>query len=611
MSEKQTKNNKNKDFQIPDPIALGKAIMEAYEKVQPLFEEYIEKYTNPNTAKDLSHIKFDPMNVREAYIEFLEKLAQKPEKYFEIQAEFVQDWVNLWQNSMQKFMGEKPLLPEINIKSDRRFKAPEWEESAIFEFIKKSYLLTCQQVEKTITSVEGLDNKQKEKLKFQAKLLTDAMSPTNFAITNPEVIKETIDTGGKNLVKGFENLLEDLKRGNGDLNISTTKYEAFELGKNVAVTKGQVIYQNDLMQLIQYEPKTKNVFKTPLLVIPPWINKYYILDLRPKNSLIEWLVEQGHSVFIISWVNPTAKLAKKKFEDYMFEGVIDAVEQIKKVTGEDQVNTIGYCLGGTLLATTMAYIEGKNIRSKKSKTPIKSATFLTTLLDFQHAGDMKLFLDDEQLEHLDKIMKEHGILQGKEMQKTFSLMRANDLIWSFVVNNYLMGKEPFPFDLLYWNDDCTNMPAAMHRFYLRNMYRDNNLVKAGKIKIDGIGIDLSKIKSPCHFISTKEDHIAPWIATYEGAKRLVDSDVRFTLAASGHIAGIVNPPEKDKYCYWVNDKMADTPEEWFNNTIKYKGSWWKYWQEWVVVYSGEKVTARKLKNGLEPAPGSYVKIRYC
>ena len=603
MSAKKAKDSKDEDYQMPDPIALGKAIMGAYEKAQPLFEEYVEKYTHPDMAEELSSINFDPMNVREAYMEFLEKLAQNPEKYFEVQAEFIQDWASLWQSSMQKFMGEAPSLPDPDIKADRRFKAPEWEESAIFDFIKKSYLLTCQQVEKTISSVEGLDDKQVEKLKFQAKLLTDAMSPTNFAVTNPEVIKETIDTGGKNLVKGFENLLEDLKRGNGDLSISTTKYEAFELGKNIAVTKGQVIYQNDLMQLIQYEPKTKKAFKTPLLIIPPWINKYYILDLRPKNSLIEWLVEQGHSVFIISWVNPTAKLAKKKFEDYMFEGVIDALEQIKKVTGEDQANAMGYCLGGTLLATTMAYLEGK-----KRKTPIKSATFLTTLLDFEHAGDMKLFLDDEQLDKLDKIMEEHGILQGKEMQKTFSLMRANDLIWSFVVNNYLMGKEPFPFDLLYWNDDCTNMPAAMHRFYLRNMYRDNNLVKAGGIKIDGVDIDLSKIKTPCHFISTKEDHIAPWIATYEGAKRL-GGDVRFTLAASGHIAGVVNPPEKNKYCHWVNDKMTDTPEEWFNSATVHKGSWWHCWQEWAVDYSGENVTARKIKDDLEPAPGSYVKVR--
>ncbi len=600
MSENQAKND---GVQVPDPITLGKAILDAYEKAQPIFEDYINKYSSADAADEFSAFNFDPMNVRETYLEFLDQIAQKPEKYFEIQAEFMQDWITLWQSSVNRFMGDGTQAPQSDLKPDRRFKSAEWQESALFDFIKNSYLLTCRHVEKTIGTADGLSDKQKEKLQFQAKLLTDAMSPTNFAMTNPDVIKETMKTGGQNLVKGFENLLNDLKRGHGDLNISTTKYDAFELGKNIAVTKGEVIYQNDLMQLIQYAPKTKDVFQIPLLVVPPWINKYYILDLREGNSLIEWLVEQGHTVFTVSWVNPTAKLATKQFEDYMLEGMLEAINQIQKATKEERVNIIGYCLGGTLLATTLAYLT-----KKKKADCVASATFLTTLLDFDLAGDMKLFLDDEQLENLEKMMGQHGILQGKELQRTFSLMRANDLIWSFVVNNYLLGKEPFPFDLLYWNDDCTNMPAAMHSFYLRNMYRDNKLIEVGGITIDGVDIDLSKIKTPCHFISAKEDHIAPWVATYAGIKHL-SGDVTFTLAASGHIAGVVNPPAKNKYCYWVNKESAGTPESWLENATEHAGSWWPHWQKWITPRAGKNVTARSVKKGIEAAPGSYVKVR--
>ncbi len=583
-----------------DPTQLAQSIIAAYQKATPLFEKYI---SNGGAAGQFSNIDFDPMNAQQSYMNFLEKVAQNPNKFIEIQAGFANDWVNLWQQSMSKFIGGKAQATIEPQKGDRRFKAPEWEENALFDFIKQSYLLTCNHMEKTLADSTDIDDKQKEKLRFQAKLFTDAMSPTNFLLTNPEVLNETMKTGGDNLVKGFENLLEDLERGGGSLDISTTNYESFELGKNIAVTKGSVIYQNELMQLIQYEAKTKEVNKTPLLIIPPWINKYYILDLREGNSLIEWAVEQGHSVFVISWVNPTSKLAAKDFEDYMNDGVLAALEQIEKTTGEAQTNAVGYCLGGTLLATTMAYLA-----KKKQASRVKSATFLTTLLDFEHAGDMKLFLDDEQLKKLDTMMDKHGVFEGKEMHKTFALMRANDLIWSFVVNNYLMGREPFPFDLLYWNDDCTNMPAAMHRFYLRNMYRDNKLVKAGGIKMNGVDIDLSKIKTPCHFISAKEDHIAPWVATYEGVK-LMSGDTTFTLAASGHIAGVVNHPSKNKYCYWSNDKTPDNPDDWMNAAMQHDGSWWGVWNEWVSGFSDEKIMARKVKNKIEPAPGSYVRVR--
>lgn len=598
------KDNVMESFKTPDPVKLAQAIMDAYEKSQPLLDKYIRQYDSDIAMEQLQNFNLDPMNVRESYLDFLDKIAQNPEKFIDIQMEYTKEWMDLWMNSMKKFMGEAANTVIEPEKGDRRFKAPEWQEGAIFDFIKQSYLLSCRHMERTIDDVDGLSETQKEKLRFQTKLFANAMSPTNFALTNPEVINETLKTGGENLVKGFQNLIKDLERGNGELSISTTDYSAFELGKNIAVTEGKVVYQNDLMQLIQYTPKTKEVYKTPLLIIPPWINKYYILDLRSGNSFIEWAVEQGHTVFTISWVNPTSKLAEKSFEDYMNEGVLDALDQIENITKEKETNVVGYCLGGTLLATTLSYLT-----KKKQEKRVASAKFLTTLIDFEHAGDMKLFLDDEQLEHLDKMMEATGVLSGKELQRTFSLMRANDLIWSFVVNNYLMGKEPFPFDLLYWNDDCTNMPAAMHRFYLRNMYRDNKLKEKGGIEMNGTKIDLSVIKTPCHFLSTREDHIAPWVATYEGAK-LMGPNVTFTLAASGHIAGVVNPPAKNKYCYWTNTKLPERPEDWLDGAKQHEGSWWPNWNKWAEKKSGkEKVPARKVKNAIEPAPGSYVKVR--
>jgi polyhydroxyalkanoate synthase len=410
-------------------------------------------------------------------------------------------------------------------------------------------------------------------------------------------------------LRGLENLVEDLQRGDGDLEISKTRYEAFEVGKNLATTEGSVVYQNDLMQLIQYTPSTKTVFKTPLLILPPWINKYYILDMRPENSFIKWAVDQGHSVFVISWVNPDKKLSQKSFESYMKEGLIEALDQIEKQTGEPQANVVGYCIGGTLLATSLAYLT-----AHKQDKRVASATFLTTLIDFHQAGDLSIFVDDEYLKIIDEKMDKAGYLEGSNLRQTFSLLRANDLIWSFVVNNYMLGKEPFPFDLLYWNDDSTNMPAEMHRFYLRNMYRDNKLCKAGGIKIGKTPIDVSKIKVPSYFISTKEDHIAPWKSTYEGMM-LLDGKKRFVLAASGHVAGVINPPAANKYHYWVNDKIDDREhaEEWLDQAEQRDGSWWSDWAEWVKAYAGKQVSARDPKKGklkvIEPAPGSYIKMK--
>ncbi|MCK5375037.1 MAG: class I poly(R)-hydroxyalkanoic acid synthase, partial [Alphaproteobacteria bacterium] len=490
-----SKETTEKPIQMPDPMALGKAIVNAYEKAQPLFEEYAAKYSSPDTYKDMMSVNFDPMNVRRAYLDFLKEIAINPQSAFSMQSDFIQDWYAVWQGSITKFMGQdsNQFPTKAQIKSDKRFRAPEWEENAIFDFMKKSYLLTCKYVENSIKSSTDLSEKDKEKLGFYTRIFTDALSPTNFAMTNPEVLKETMNTGGKNLIDGFANILEDLTRGKGDLKISMTQYDKFTLGENIAVTPGRVVFQNEMMQLIQYTPKTEKVLKTPMLIVPPWINKYYILDLRPGNSYVEWLVEQGHTVFIMSWVNPDEKMAETPFSAYVHKGVIEAIEQVRKITKEDKVNTISYCIGGTLLAITLAYLE-----ATRKESPVASATFLTTMFDFKKAGEILIFLDDAQIAGLENKMEKTGYLDGAGLKKTFSMLRANDLIWSFVINNYLMGKEPFPFDLLYWNDDPTNMPRAMHSFYIHNMYSKNKLIEPGGISIDGVDIDLSKITVPCH-----------------------------------------------------------------------------------------------------------------
>jgi polyhydroxyalkanoate synthase len=433
------------------------------------------------------------------------------------------------------------------------------------------------------------------------------MSPSNFALTNPQVVRETMKTGGHNLVKGLKNLLEDLDEGDGQLRIKMTDMKAFQVGRNVATMPGKVVYQNELMQLIQFSPLTETVYRRPLLIVPPWINKYYILDLREKNSFIRWATQQGHTVFVISWVNPDARLAHKKFEDYMFEGTLAAIDAVGEATGSREVNTIGYCLGGTLLGSTLGYM------AAKGDDRVRSATYFVALLDFSIPGELGVFIDEKQVESLEKKMNERGYLEGSEMATTFNMLRSNDLIWSFVINNYLMGKEPFPFDLLYWNSDSTRMPASMHSYYLRNMYLHNRLREPGGINLGGVPIDLSQVKVPSYFISTVEDHIAPWRSTYLGARAL-GGPVRFVLGGSGHIAGIVNPPAANKYGYWTNDALPPTPDDYQQSAVQHEGSWWNDWQAWIGALDGDdRVPARVPGDGklkpIEDAPGSYVALR--
>jgi len=585
---------------LPDPVEMSQKMANIAERSQKLVTDFLDRHGNePNS-------NLDPLNIGGAFLEMTTQMMSDPVKMMQAQMNLWQDYMDLWQSTTRRMMGEdsEPTIePE---QGDRRFKHEAWDENQVFDFIKQSYLLSARWMQSTVSDVEGMDDKTSKKVDFYTRQFADAMAPSNFVMTNPEVLEATLASRGENLVKGLENLLGDLERGEGKLAISMTDTEAFELGENIALTPGKVVYQNDLMQLIQYEPTTKQVYKRPLLIMPPWINKYYILDLREKNSYVKWAVAQGFTVFIVSWVNPDTKLAQKSFEDYMVEGPLDALDAIEKATGEKEVNIVGYCLGGTLLSCTLSYME-----SKKDKR-VKSATFLTTMTDFTEAGELGIFIDEEQLTALEDKMSKTGYLEGAHMATTFNMLRANDLIWSFVVNNYLLGKDPFPFDLLYWNSDSTRMPAAMHSFYLRNMYQKNLLVKPGGIKLKGVPIDLTKVKTPAFMLATKEDHIAPWASTY-AATQLFSGPVRFVLAASGHIAGVVNPPAGNKYNYWTNAKNPKDPEDWLSKAAEHPGSWWPEWAKWLSKHSGEKVPARVPGDGklkvIEDSPGSYVAVK--
>ncbi|WP_426958078.1 PHA/PHB synthase family protein [Muricoccus radiodurans] len=588
-------------FRLPDPAVVTRTMSDVAERGQRIVSEFLRR----QQAEGGTMANPDPLNIGNAFLEMTARLMANPARLVQAQIGFWQDYLTLWQNTARRMMGVQvdPVIAEA--KGDKRFKDDAWRESEVFDFIKQSYLLSSRYVTNVVHGAEGLDSKTAQKVDFYTRQFVDAMSPTNFWMTNPEVLRKTAETGGENLLKGLSNLLSDLERGKGSLRISMTDATKFKIGENIAVTPGKVVYQNALMQLIQYSPTTETVLKRPLLILPPWINKYYILDLRPKNSFVRWAVSQGHTVFICSWVNPDESLAEMGFDDYMRLGPYAALDAIKEATGERQVNAIGYCLGGTLLASTLAHM------AKKGDDRIASATFFTTMLDFEEAGELGVFIDEEQLQAIEAKMSQRGYLEGSEMATTFNMLRANDLIWSFVVQNYLLGQEPFPFDLLFWNGDSTRMPARMHSFYLRRMYQQNDLVKPGGVELDGVALDLRDIKVPSYFLATREDHIAPWKSSYKGS-RLLSGPVRFVLAASGHIAGVVNPPEAGKYSHWINDTPSPTSDEWFTASTEFSGSWWPDWQRWVSGQDSEKVPARVPGTGglpaIEDAPGAYVKV---
>ncbi|MBA3998522.1 MAG: class I poly(R)-hydroxyalkanoic acid synthase [Candidatus Accumulibacter sp.] len=596
-------NKTEEDKSLPNPADVAKSYAEVAQRASRLLTQFMERKAKEGVAAPA-----DELGVAKAFMDLSSRLLANPYKLAQTQMNMMWDYFSLWQNSTLKMMG-MPLNPvAAPEKSDKRFKDEDWEQHFLFDFMKQSYLITARHLHDTVSGAEGLDEQTQTKVNFFTRQYIDALSPSNFAMTNPEVFRETVKSHGQNLVKGFNNLLQDLESGDGQLRIRMTDTEAFELGKNVGTTPGKVVFQNDLIQLIQYDPATKDQFKKPLLIVPPWINKYYILDLREKNSMVKWATDQGYTTFIMSWVNPDEKLAHKGFEDYLLEGSMAAIDAVEQATGEKEINLAGYCLGGTLLMTTLAYMTAK--KDKRAA----SATFFTTMIDFSEPGELGVFLDEGAVTGLEKKMAERGYLEGSEMAGTFNMLRANDLIWSFVVNNYLMGKAPFPFDLLYWNSDSTRMPYAMHSYYLRNMYLANKLREPGGLELAGVKIDISKVKTPCYFISTIEDHIAPWKSTYLGAL-LPSGPVKFVLGGSGHIAGIVNPPSANKYGYWTNDALPASADEFLAGATQNPGSWWSDWQQWLGALPGgdKKVPARVPGAGnlkvLDDAPGSFVKFR--
>jgi len=579
------------------PQVEPKVVQSVAERSSKILADFARKQ-----SESLSAAMRDEMGIAKAYMDLYAKMASDPALVASMSVNLWVDYARLWQSSWMKMFGLESAPVAVPAKSDARFKDEDWSANFLFDLIKQSYLISARHIQSAVAQVDGLPADSENKVAFFTRQYVDALSPSNFLLTNPQVLRETVSSGGQNLVRGLNNLLTDIEKGGGQLQISMTDEKAFKLGENVATTPGSVLFENDLMQLIQYKPLTAQVLKRPLIIVPPWINKYYILDLREKNSFIRWAVSQGHTVFVVSWVNPDAKLAQKGFDDYMREGPLAALDAVEKATGEREVTFIGYCLGGTLLGATLAYL------AAKKDERVKSATFFVSLLDFSQPGELGVFIDEAQVESLERKMNQRGYLEGSEMASTFNMLRSNDLVWSFVVNNYLMGKDPFPFDLLYWNADSTRMPARMHSFYLRNMYIKNLMGVPGGIQLGGVPIDLSKVTIPSYFISTVEDHIAPWKTTYKGA-RYLKGPVRFVLGGSGHIAGIVNPPAAKKYHFWTNDKLPETAEKWFESAVQKPGSWWEDWQSWIEMTNTDKVPARSPQKAIEPAPGRYAKLR--
>jgi polyhydroxyalkanoate synthase subunit PhaC len=524
----------------------------------------------------------------------------------EVQTNIAKAYLDLWGSSMRRLAGEDAPPAIAPSPRDKRFADPEWKSNQFFDFVLQLYLLTTKWAQDLVTKAEGLDPHTRRKAEFYVKQVTNALAPSNFLLTNPEVLRETLASNADNLVRGMKMLAEDIEAGRGMLRIRQSDAANLEVGVNMATTPGKVIFQNELMQLIQYEPATEKVLRTPLLIVPPWINKFYILDLKPEKSFIKWCVDQGVTVFVISWVNPDKSLGAKTWEDYMKGGPLAAMDAIERVTGEMRVHTLGYCVGGTLLATTLAWL------ADKRRVRATSATFLAAQVDFTHAGDLLVFVDEDQVSAVERDMQATGVLEGAKMAMAFNMLRSNDLIWSYVVSNYLKGQQPAAFDLLHWNSDATRMPAANHSYYLRNCYLENRL-SSGTMVLDNTLLDLSKVKVPVYNLATREDHIAPADSVLYGSQ-FFGGPVKYVLSGSGHIAGVVNPPSSGKYQYWTNDNIKDVSlSDWLKGAREHKGSWWPDWREWLASIDPEEVAARSVGTAtlapIEDAPGSYVRVR--
>lgn len=591
---------KDNDTQGLNLSKLSELMIKYSDKQKSVMSALAKSPKQPDLKKDI--------NLLTDFGEMMMKLAGDTQTLLSSQQDYMTDLLKLSDRFGRKLMGmDVDDTPVPEVATDKRFRSDEWGKNPFFEFIRDSYLISARNITKTVSQVKGMDAKKKKRVEFFTKQLLEAASPSNYLPTNPELLKLTLESGGDNLLEGIDNFLNDVDCHDGSLSIKMTADQNFKVGENLAVTPGKVVFQNDLIQLIQYNPTTEKVYKTPVMISPPWINKFYILDLNEQISLVRWLVDQGYTVFMISWVNPDRNHADKTFEDYMLEGHLKALDVIKGITRSPKVSAIGYCTGGTMLATTAAYL------AAKGEDRFASLTYMATLIDFSEPGDLGIFLDQDEVDRIVADVDNVGYLDGRHLAKTFNMLRPTDLIWSYAVNNYLKGKEPVPFDILYWNSDSTNLPANMYRFYLENSYIENRFKEPKGVTLNGVPISISDITTPSYFLTTQDDHIVLWNGSYKGAL-LHSGPVRFVRGASGHVAGVVNPPSKNKYGYRIADTLPEDPDEWLENSVWEDGSWWPDWHEWNMAFAGSLVNKRMPATkgkyqAIEDAPGSYVKRR--
>ncbi len=592
------------DFKLADPVQFAQNMAKVFEQAAAIARIVAER---PDLASRETETQVTPMDqvaktlgaVGQAYM-------ADPQKLMEAQMQLWAGYTQLWQNAWARLLGEAASPPVTTpARADKRFKDKDWQENAIFDFLKQFYLISAQWAQDLVKNAEGLDDHTRHKARFYVEQIANALSPSNFALTNPEILRTTLATNGANLIEGLKHLEEDMKAGGGRLRIKQSDTDAFEIGRNIAMTPGKVIFRSEIFELIQYAPTTPESYAIPLVIFPPWINKFYILDLNPKKSFIRWAVEQGLTVFVVSWVNADEGQSRKSFSDYMRDGFLTALQAVQDATAAEKVNVVGYCIGGTLTAASLGYMAAKN------DNRVNSVTFLTTQVDFEKAGDLLVFVDEDQVKWIEDRMADKGYLPGDRMADAFNMLRSNDLIWSHVVNNYMLGKDPLPFDLLYWNADSTRMPAGVHSFYLRECCMANKLSQ-GKMVLDNVRIDLKKVKVPAYNLAAREDHIAPLASAFR-VGRFMGGETKLVVSGSGHIAGVVNPPGANKYQYWTNPEPTATIEDWFKGATEHAGSWWPDWLEWIGQRSGPKFPSRQPGGGklktLEDAPGSYVRVR--